>query len=164
MKIGIIIIFHNNEKEIKKDFFIEQIKQTNNIELCFVNNDSRDNTYSVLKDIKEQCNNVSLIDIKKFKSDVSAVRAGARYMFNKYDLEYLGYITTNLLNTRIHGLNGMIKAITENQKLILEYKTRSFRRANIKLTLFQQLFSIIDYLKKIKVDNQFVKIQYSSKL
>ncbi|WP_290470252.1 glycosyltransferase [Lacinutrix sp. MedPE-SW] len=87
MKIGIIIIFHNNEDDIDTKYFIDKISQTKHLELCFVNNESRDSTYQLLEEIKYQCSNVSIVNIKKFKSDVSAVRAGARYMFSQYDLE-----------------------------------------------------------------------------
>lgn len=160
MKIGVIIIFHNNEEQIDPAFFIQQINQANNLELCLVNNHSKDRTYKLLNDIKEQCSNVSVVNIKKFKSDVSAVKAGARFMFNQFNLEHLGYATINLLKTKREGLNGLIKAITENQQVIVEYNTQQLDTQTIKLTLYQKLFSVMDYLKKLQVDNQFVKLQY----
>ena len=160
MKTGIIIIFHNNEKEIDTSFFIEQIKQTKNLELCLVNNDSKDNTYQLLKEITEACNNVSVVNIKKFKPDNSAVRSGARFMFNKFDLKHLGYVTTNLLNIRYHGLNGLIKAINENEEFILDYNQNSVKKHKMKQTLFQSLFSVIGYLKNLKIENKFINLQY----
>ncbi|AUC82544.1 glycosyltransferase [Lacinutrix sp. Bg11-31] len=163
MKTGIIIIFHNNEKDIDINVFIEQIKQTSNLELCLVNNDSRDNTFQLLKEIKEASSNVSVVNVKKIKSDVSAVRAGARFMSNQFNLIHLGYVAVNSLNTNKHGLNGLIKAIAENQEVLLDYNLEILKRKNIKLTLFQSLFSIIDYLKKLKVKNQFVQLQILSK-
>lgn len=164
MKIGIIIIFHNNEKDIDTSVFIEQLNQTKNIELCFVNNSSKDNTYTLLNDINEACANVSLVNIKTFKSDVSAVRAGARYMFNKFNLKHIGYVTTNLLITKYDGLNGLINAINQNQDVIVSYNIETLKRKQIKLTLFKSLFSVIEYLKKIKVENQFINLQVLSKL
>ena len=44
MKIGIIILFRNNEKEIDKDFLIKYSRKIKRIELCFVNNESKDST------------------------------------------------------------------------------------------------------------------------
>lgn len=164
MKIGVIIIFHNNETEIDTNCFIKQIQQTPNLELCLVNNNSRDNTYNILEQIKDQCTNVSVVNIRKFKSDVSAVRAGARFMYNNFNLDHLGYATTNLLNTNQHGLDGLIKAISENQDLIMEFNLENLKRRDIKLTLFKSLFSIVDYLKKLNVKNQFVNLQSLSKL
>ena len=163
MKIGIIIIFHNSEKEIDINFFIERSNQTENLELCLVNNDSRDNTYQKLKEIKEQCKNVSIVNIKRLKSDMSAVRAGARYMFNEFNLQHIGYASTKSLNTKYHGLNGLIKAISANQDDILKYNIQILEKHEIKQTLFQNLFSVIEYLKKINVENQFVNLQYQDK-
>ncbi|WP_282030461.1 glycosyltransferase family A protein [Winogradskyella eximia] len=161
MKTGIIIIFHNNEKEMDTDYFIEQIQQTRNLELCLVNNDSKDNTYDLLRDVKDECDNVSVVNVKKFKSDMAAVKAGARYMFSEFDLKHLGYVSTNMLNIKYHGLNGLIEVITENQDAILNYKIKTLKK---KQTLFQSLFSLLDYLKKIRENNTFINVQYQRNL
>lgn len=163
MKIGIIIIFHNNEKDIDKRFFIEHINNSKNIILCLVNNCSKDNTYQLLKEIKEASKtNLSIVNIKKFKSDVAAVRAGARYMSNKYNLNHLGYVSANLLNLKRYELNGLIKSICENQHDILKYNIEALENQEIKLTMFQSLFSVIEYLKKLKVENQFTNYHFQS--
>lgn len=161
MKTGIIIIFHNNEKEMDTDYFIEQIQQTRNLELCLVNNDSKDNTYDLLRDVKDECDNVSVVNVRKFKSDMAAVKAGARYMFSEFDLKHLGYVSTNMLNIKYHGLNGLIEVITENQDAILNYKIKTLKK---KQTLFQSLFSLLDYLKKIRENNTFINVQYQRNL
>ncbi|MBU2921990.1 glycosyltransferase [Winogradskyella psychrotolerans] len=161
MKTGIIIIFHNNEKEMDTAYFIEQIKQTSNLELCLVNNDSKDNTYDLLKDIKDECNNVSIVNVRKFKSDIAAVKAGARFMFSEFDLKHLGYVSINMLNIKYHGLNGLIEVITENQDAILNYKIKTLKK---KQTLFQSLFSLLDYLKKLTENNHFINLQYENNL
>tara|TARA_R110002049_G_scaffold133385_1_gene292832 strand:+ start:11 stop:496 length:486 start_codon:yes stop_codon:yes gene_type:complete len=161
MKTGIIIIFHNNEKEMDTDYFIEQIQQTRNLELCLVNNDSKDNTYGLLRDVKDECDNVSVVNVRKFKSDMAAVKAGARYMFSEFDLKHLGYVSTNMLNIKYHGLNVLIEVITENQDAILNYKIKTLKK---KQTLFQSLFSLLDYLKKIRENNTFINVQYQRNL
>ncbi|WP_340155773.1 glycosyltransferase [uncultured Winogradskyella sp.] len=161
MKTGIIIIFHNNEKEMDIDYFIHQIKQTRNLELCLVNNDSKDNTYDLLRDVKDECDNVSVVNVRKFKSDMSAVKAGARFMFNEFNLKHLGYVSTNMLNIKYHGLNGLIEVITENQDAILNYNMKTLKK---KQTLFQSVFSLLDYLKKIKENNTFIKLQFQTNL
>ncbi|MBT8265227.1 MAG: glycosyltransferase, partial [Bacteroidia bacterium] len=79
MRIGIIIIFHDNEAEIDAQHSIQCLKHAHKLEICLVDNNSRDNTQNILKEIKEECYNVSLVNIKKFKSDAAAVRAGARF-------------------------------------------------------------------------------------
>ncbi|WP_290470253.1 hypothetical protein [Lacinutrix sp. MedPE-SW] len=69
-----------------------------------------------------------------------------------------------MLKTKKDGLNALIDAITENQELIVEYNSKVLKRHLIKRTLFQKLFSIVDYLKKLKVDNQFIHLQVVNKL
>ena len=165
MKTGIIIIFHNNEKDIDTAIFTNQLRQSKDIQFCLVNNASKDNTLLALQDIKDsRLANVSVVDIRKFKSDVSAVRAGARFMFNQFNLKHLGYVCTNLLNIKHQGLNGLVKAISENHEVIEDYNTQNLKDRGIKLTLFQSLFSVVEYLKKVNVKNKFVHSQYLSKL
>ncbi|MGB5419898.1 family 2 glycosyl transferase [Algibacter sp.] len=159
MKIGVIIVFHNNEKDIDTGFFNEHLNQAKNLELCLVNNASRDNTFQLLKEIKDSCStNVSLVDIKKFKSDISAVRSGARFMFNQFDLNHIGYISTNLINHKSYSISSLIKAMSKNQNIILKYNISVLEKKEIKQTLFQSVFSIIEYLEKLKINNQLVNL------
>lgn len=160
MKIGVIIVFHNNEKDIDTDFFIEYLNQAKNIELCLVNNASRDNTYQLLKEIKESCETtISLVDIKKFKSDISAVRSGARFMFSQFDLQHIGYISTNLISSKRYSINSLIQSISKNQDIILEYNISIMKKNEIKQTLFQSVFSIIEYLEKLKINVQLFNLK-----
>ena len=155
IRIGIIIVCHNIEKNINKNLFVKHLNQAKNLELCLVNNASRDNTYQILKEIKElSLIDFSIVDIKKFKSDYSAVRSGARFMFNQFDLNHLGYVSTNLLNNRKYSINGLINHIRENQDLILEYNKNLKQSSKIKQTLFQSVFSINEYLEKTSINNQ----------
>lgn len=160
MKIGVIIVFHNNEKDIDTAFFIEYLNQAKNIELCLVNNASRDNTYQLLKEIKESCEaTISLVDIKKFKSDISAVRSGARFMFSQFDLQHIGYISTNLISSKRYSINSLIQSISKNQDIILEYNISIMKKKEIKQTLFQSVFSIIEYLEKLKINVQLFNLK-----
>lgn len=164
MKIGIIIIFNNNENDIDTSFFIEKLNETPNIELCLVNNASKDNTYALLKQIADECTNVSIINVKRFKSQVSAVRSGARFMSNQFDLAHLGYVCTSLLDFKKFGLSRLIAIICENQSQILSCNIKAIEQTKLKQTLFKSLFSIIDYLKKMKIKNQFIDFQKLSRL
>ncbi|MCK8479343.1 glycosyltransferase [Psychroserpens algicola] len=163
MKTGIIIVFHNYENEIDIDFFKSYCRELKHIEFCLVNNDSKDDTYLILKDLKEHFKNVSVVNIKRFKSDISAVKCGARYMFNAFKLKHLGYVNANSLNTRHHGLNTVMVMINEYQDEIIRYDKKILRDQNKKQTLFQKLFSVVDYLKKIELEKQVDNLHYQSK-
>lgn len=164
MKIGVIIVFHNNEANIDTEFFIEYLNKAKNLELCLVNNASRDNTFQLLKDIKSACETkVSLVDIKKFKSDSSAVRSGARFMFNQFDLNHIGYISTNLIFNKAYNLNDLIELISKDHNIILDYNIKVIEKKEIKQTLFQSVFSIMEYIEKIKKIKQ-IKMNYNNQI
>ncbi|WP_347924044.1 glycosyltransferase family A protein [Pontimicrobium sp. SW4] len=150
MKIGIIIIFHNHEKEIDRSFIIKHIKRVNNIEFCLVNNDSKDNTYNILKEIKEACENVSVVNIKTYKPNIPAVKAGARYMFSQYRLDYLGYVNANLLNCQ-EALNNVILGIEKNKEAIANFNSKGTQQDEIKKILYKKFFSVVDYLIILKL-------------
>jgi glycosyltransferase involved in cell wall biosynthesis len=90
MKIGILIVFRNNEKEIEISQFIRLFTKKKHQEICFVNNGSTDQTLKILKEIKEEVTiPISIVDVKKDRGHNAAVKAGIRYLSNKNDLPYL---------------------------------------------------------------------------
>ncbi len=146
MKTGIITVFHNYERQLNKAVFIKQIQELEDTQICLVNNESKDNTYELLKDIKESCSNVSVVNIKKFKSDVVAVKAGARYLFSQKKLKRLGYINTNLIHNSI-GIHYYFDQLITHKNQIFdvdEYKYLTQQR------LFKSSFSIIESINKLK--------------
>ncbi|MFP4844940.1 family 2 glycosyl transferase [Winogradskyella sp. PE311] len=149
MRIGIIIIFNNNETHIDKDFIIKQINDSQNMELCLVDNFSKDRTLSLLLDIKESCEKkVSVVEIKKHASENAAKRAGARYMFNQYNLKHIGFINVNkILNGE--SLNTLVESVVVNHKMIIDLNLKTIERQKIKQSLFKSIFSIVDYLKTV---------------
>lgn len=151
MKLGVIVIFHNNEKDIDTQFFIEYLNQVKNIEFCLINNSSRDKTYELLNEIKESCDSqVSLLNMKNFKSVTAAVRSGAKFMSNQSNLNHIGYISTNLINTKTYNLNTLMKTINKKQNIILDHNIKVLEKIEAKQTLFQSIFSVVDYLEQIK--------------
>ena len=152
MKLGIIIICHNNENDIDIEHCVKYLNKVKDIEICLVNNNSKDNTYNVLKEIKEYCDHVSLVDIKKFKSDNSAVKAGARFMSSQFNLKHLGFVNTIMIR-KYQDLSHLIKAILDNQVDILNYNQKISNNKAIKLTMFQSLFPVMDYLAKMDLND-----------
>jgi len=148
MTIGIIIVFSNIEPVINKNLIIKNLHKATDIQFCLVNNQSKDNTYYLLKDIKEACENVSIVNIKKIRSSKAAIRAGARYMSSQFSLRHLGYLNTKKLNLDENGFTVLLKNIIENQDAMINYNIEIIKQQRIKQTLFQSLFSVIDYLKK----------------
>jgi len=158
MKTGIIIIFHNYGEKIDKNFFKDYINEAKDIEICLVNNNSKDNTYEHLKEITEYCKNVSVLNINKFKTDVSAVRAGARYMVNQFNLKDIGFINTNILKSNQKELNKVLKAIIDNREEILNYKNQVSQQKKIKQSMFQSVFSLLECMKVSKEERHVLNL------
>jgi hypothetical protein len=159
MKTGIIIICHNNENDIDTDCCVKYLNNIKDIEFCLVNNNSEDDTYDMLKDISETCGNVSVVNINKHKTDISAVRAGARFMFNQFNLKHLGFINTIMIS-KYEDLSILIKAIGDNQVDISRYNQSQLNKKGIKRTMFQSLFPVMDYLAKNNIKNQIRKLNH----
>jgi glycosyltransferase involved in cell wall biosynthesis len=157
MELGIIIICHNNENDIDIRHCVKYLNKVKDIEICLVNNHSKDNTYNLLKEIKGYCENVSIVNIKKFKSDSSAVKAGARFMSSQFNLKYVGFVTSNTIYEH-EGLSLLIKSIRDNQVDISNYNQSLSNKKEIKLTMFQSLFPLMDYLAKINVQNKYTRL------
>jgi hypothetical protein len=145
MKVGILIICYNIENDIDVSHCVKYLNKVKDIKVCLVNNNSKDNTYDLLKEIKEYCVNVSIVDIKKFKSDNSAVKAGARFMSSQFNLKHLGFISSNGIN-EYGNLFQLIKAIGLNQVDISNYDYTFLSKKGTKQTIFQSLFPVMDYL------------------
>ena len=154
MKIAIIMIFHNNEAQIDKTFLIEQIKLSDSIELCLVDNDSSDKTLSLLRDIKDECSeHLSIVEIKKNTTEDSAKRAGARYMFNQFDLRHIGFVNIAELKVKRQQLNILIENLYLNKIELIDLNLKIIKRQAIKQTLFKSVFSLRDYLRLIHTND-----------
>jgi hypothetical protein len=159
MKTGIIIRFHDYEKKLDINYFISQINDSEDLEICLVNNYSKDNTYELLKEISEKCKNVSVVNINKYKTDIYAIRAGVRYLVNHFNLREIGYIDTNLLSPNQNELNNVMKVVINNIDSILKYKNEVIQQKKIKQSMLQSIFSLLECMKEFKEDHHVLCLQ-----
>ena len=152
MKIGVIIIFHNNQDEIDTNEIVQSLKFSEDIELCFVDNESKDKTLEKLREIKESCNNVSIVEIKKHITQQAAKRAGARYVFNNYNLRHIGYLDVNVLKAHHYNFNEVVKSISRDKEVIIEFNKEIKRQQTVKPTLFKSVFSLLEFLRTKNID------------
>jgi predicted glycosyltransferase involved in capsule biosynthesis len=148
MNIGIIMIFHNNADHIDSQALIQNIRSSENVEVCLVDNESKDNTLEKLLEIKDSSfNKVSVVEIKKLVTQKSAKRAGARYLFNNFNLKHIGFIDTNALIAKEYNINEVVKLLCNNKTTLMEFDNEIKRKNHIKPTLFKSIFSVLDYLR-----------------
>lgn len=145
MYTGLIIVFDTFENEALKDSFIASINAIADVEICLVCNSSSEQDFEILTEIADQCNNTYVINTKRRKPNTSSVRAGARFMYNQFNLKYLGFIV-GIDNSKI--LEAMQGYIKHQEEIVALNKIKKEKKA-YKPTLFQSLFSITEYLSKI---------------
>ena len=92
MKIGILIVFRNDERVIDTQKFTKLLTKKNKLNVCFVNNGSTDKTLELLKEIQEETPvpiSISIIDVKKNRGHHAAIKAGVRYLTSENELPYI---------------------------------------------------------------------------
>ena len=141
MKTGIIIPCYNEENRLNTKSFLEFINTHEDYHLCFVNDGSKDNTIDVLNQISKKAKHpVSVLNVVKNSGKASAVRNGARYLYNKADIDYIGFIDADL-STDFEDLKDLVNTLKENKNLQMVYGSRSKSNGNIKRNIFRNFFS-----------------------
>lgn len=144
MKTGIIIPCYNEEKRLNVSAFLNFITEENDFHLCFVNDGSKDNTIAVLKEIQSSNpTNISVVDMKKNSGKAAAVRAGARYLHSRGDMDFIGFIDADL-STDFEDFNGLLNTLKNNGKLSMVFGSRAKNASKgIKKDSMRALFSKI---------------------
>lgn len=139
MKLGIIVPCYNEENRIDVDTFVKFINLKKDCYLCFVNDGSKDNTIKVLRAIKSKAPEfVSVIDMKKNKGKLAAIKAGARFLYNEQNVELLAYMNANAFSI-INNVDKLL-AYEQSENFAELYKTIG-KSNNIKKGVFKRLFS-----------------------
>ncbi|MCT4630349.1 hypothetical protein [Winogradskyella sp.] len=142
---GLIIVFNSFENEALKDFFVASINAIADVEICLVCNSSSDKDFEILTEIAEQCNNANVVNTKRKKSNTSSVRAGARFMQNKFNLKHLGFIV-GLDDLKILEV---LKDYMQHQETIVSLIKVEKENKVVKSAFLKNLFSVQEYLEKI---------------
>jgi len=143
MKTGIIIPCYNEENRLNTKAFLKFIQYNKNYHLCFVNDGSKDNTLEVLTNMKVQSpSRINVIDVKKNKGKASAVRLGARYLFNKKYIDYIGFIDADL-STDFEDFKNLVYKLENLNDVTLVYGSRGKGCGQIKRNMFRSIFSRI---------------------
>lgn len=145
MKTGLIIVFNSFENFNLKSHFIDSINKIKDAKVCLVCANPNEEAFEGLAEIADQCENANVINIKRNKSKTSSVRAGARFLSNKYNLKHLGFIA-ELSDLEILEV---LKTYLKRQEKIVALNQEEQKNKAVKQTFFQSLFSVQEYLKII---------------
>ena len=142
MKKGVIIVFSNNEKEIKETQF-DKLLDKDIAEFCFVNNASNDNTLDKLKEIKNKTfNNISIVDVKKNKGLKAAIKAGIRYLVNNNEMKLIIYLEY-YKNSDFVNLEYTLNIVVNRNKKMMNLITNTNNR-----NILQNVFSLEQLTEK----------------
>ena len=152
MKVGIIIIFYNNEKDIDISLLSEQLNNCINIDFCFINNSSNDGTYHVLSEIKQVSkSNISIVDIKKHVSEQLAIKAGVRYMSNYFQINHFGFLNMEALRNDSKKIQEIIIDVNNNRDVMISHSLKKIENIKIKHPFYNSIFSVLEYLILLKL-------------
>ena len=133
MKIGILIVFRNDEKVIDTKKFTKLFTDNNKLHVCFVNNGSTDKTLELLKEIKEEATiPISIIDVKKNRGHHTAIKAGVRYLTSENDLPYILCLQKYLSNDFI-TLDKVFRMVQQEKGIVMNLfkKTKRMIHKNV---------------------------------
>ena len=162
MKIGIIVIFRNNVDEIDVEAISKNLSFLGDVVVCLVDNKSTDGTLKKLKEIRDNLKNVELIEIKKKSSLETSKRAGARFMYSNYNLDHLGFIDSDSVNSENLNINEVISLVFNSKDVILGLKKELKQQPAKRYTLFKSIFSVLDFLKQNHLKTSFDNILLSA--
>lgn len=125
MKTGIIIPCYNEENRLDVNAFKNFISTENKYHLCFVNDGSIDDTISVLKQIqKSNPGKVSVIDLINNGGKATAVRAGAKYLYTRREVTYIGFMDADL-STDFNDFGDLVNTLHTNRDLGFVFGSRA---------------------------------------
>lgn len=131
MKTCIIIPCYNEEERIQTKDFLEFISN-NNIDFCFVNDGSKDDTINVLHTIKrKEKEKVLILNLDKNKGKAEAIRIAILDLYNKHNYDLIGYLDADLA-TPLFEIKNLQREFLENNKLLLVMGSR-FKRLGAKI-------------------------------
>lgn len=141
MKTGVIIPCFNEEKRLNKEAFVNFIKDHSDYHLCFVNDGSKDKTLDVLRSMKNAVpTRISIVDVKKNSGKATAVRAGARFLYNRVNISCIGFIDADL-STDFRDFKDLVKTLKSEDKLVVFGSRNSGGGGTIERNVLRGLFS-----------------------
>ncbi|MEP1487417.1 MAG: glycosyltransferase [Algibacter sp.] len=151
MKIGVIIVFYNNELDISRNLFDGLSNVKNHLHLCLINNGSEDATLDRLEALKEISKlNTVVVDIKQNRGVNNAIKAGARYLFNQNKLKYIGYVSVDKLKT-IQDLDTLLNTIEIHKESIIQLNSITNKNTQIKRMIFKNVFCILECINTLDI-------------
>ena len=91
MKKGVIVVFEKDDIDSLKSSSLKFLFN-NKLDFCFVNNGNDHKVLKFLYHLKESSkSNISILNLRKAKATLLAVKAAVRFLKNKEDIDFIVY-------------------------------------------------------------------------
>lgn len=159
MKTGIVIPCYNEGNRLNTAAFVNFVNQPNDYHLCFVNDGSKDNTIDVIKKIQEtNPEKVSIVDLKNNSGKAAAVRAGSKYLYNRGQVEYIGFMDADL-STDFNDFGDLLKTLKTNKNLSFVFGSRAkeasagIEKDKIRAFISKMINMLIVFILGLKIED-----------
>ncbi len=98
-KTTLIVPRYNEERRLSRQSFVEFSEKNPEVQFLFVNDGSKDKTLQVLKDLCQERQNCSFLDLPQNQGKAEAVRQGILQAMTS-NSSYVGYWVVNLTGKR----------------------------------------------------------------
>ena len=96
-QLCIVIPCYNEEKRLDTKRILNFLQSADNILLCFVNDGSKDDTLTMLNNLKPtRPNNIDVVSTKKNSGKAEAVRTGVLHCHSNYKFKKIAYLDADL--------------------------------------------------------------------
>ena len=109
-----------NKTQLEINLLREFINENLDFHLCFVNTKRRNPNFAIIEDLEiESEGRISTINIRKNKGIVYAIKAGARFLFNRKDVESIAYINGKIVDD-LEKFIDKVKTICEDNSMSIQ--------------------------------------------
>lgn len=117
-KTNIIIPCFNEESRITTDEFLSFINCNQNVDFCFVNDGSSDNTFEILNALAlNNPNRFSVLNLKVNVGKAEAVRQGILFVADTSKYDFIGFFDADL-STPLSEINHFLSVAENNNELM----------------------------------------------
>ncbi len=137
-QVCIIIPCYNEATRLPKNEIIEFAQQNLQVQLCLVNDGSKDQTWELLQEMKLSCPSLKIINNQKNQGKAETIRTTLCQLAQYHQFDYFGYFDADL-STPLSQIHSLLKIALEKNKLIVMASRIQRLGSNIKRKLLRHI-------------------------
>ncbi len=155
MNIGVIIVFQSHNLNFDIKHFIKQFQESEGLVFCLVDCETSEKTSELLTTLSESSENISKVNLKNHTDEAAAVKAGARFIFNSYNLKHIGFINYKTVVNTGYNLNEILSILLSDREQLLDYNSKIIKNKLSKYVSFKSVFSVLDCMLTLQLITKY---------